>query len=201
MSAALPQHDPGLSHEEYFALEQREDWRYEYLAGEVFAMAGGSESHALIGMNVGAQLAFAMRDKPCRVYGSDMKVRIDAVDKFCYPDVQVVCEKSRREQRFVTGPTLIVEVLSDSTESYDRGLKFEHFRLIPELRYYLLIDQTRAHAELFQKSDDGRWWLSEFDGTEASISLDNWDLALEMAEIYRDVEFTTRPEAEAVTPE
>lgn len=201
MSAVLPQHDPGLSHEEYFALEQREDWRYEYLAGEVFAMAGGSESHALIASNALIALGLAMRNKPCRVYGSDMKTRIDSVDKFCYPDVQVVCEKSRREQRFVAGPTLIVEVLADSTESYDRGLKFEHYRQIPELRYYLLIDQTRAHAELFQKSDDGRWWLSAFDGMEASMPLDAWDLALEMREIYRDVEFAPRLEAEAAAPE
>lgn len=196
MSAAMPQPNPGLSHEAYFALERREDQRYEYLAGEVFAMAGGSESHALISMNIGTQLSIALRPKPCRVYGSDMKLYIDAADKFCYPDVQVLCEHSLRTPRFVSGAALVVEVLSDSTESYDRGLKFEHYRRIPELGYYLLLDQTRPHAELFQKTADGRWWLAEFGGLEARIPLDQWGIALEMGEIYRDVEFVApdRPE-------
>lgn len=198
MSAAMPQSAPGLSHEEYFALEQSEDRRYEYLAGEVFAMAGGSESHALISANILGALINALRKKPCRVYGSDMKLYIDAVDKFCYPDVQVLCEQSQRTPRFVSGPSLMVEVLSDSTESYDRGLKFEHYRQIPELRHYLLLDQTRPHAELFQKAEDGRWWLSEFSGLEGRIPLDQWDITLEMGEIYRDVEFVApeRPDPE-----
>ena len=182
-----------LSHEEYFLLEQEEDQRYEYLAGEIFAMAGGSESHALIAMNVGAALVAHLRNQPCRVYGSDMKLRIDALDKFCYPDLMVLCEQGRRNPRFVEGPSLLVEVLSDATESYDRGLKFEHYRRIVELQHYLLLDQRRPYLEHFQRRPDGQWLLSEFQGLESVIALQPWGIQLPLAEIYRDVEFSPAP--------
>jgi Uma2 family endonuclease len=140
-----------LSHDDYFALEQAEDRRYEYWAGEVFAMASGSERHALISMNIGAALVNALRGRPCRVYGADMKLRVEAHDKFCYPDVMVLCERGVRHSRFVENPILIVEVLSAATESYDRGLKFEHYRSIAGLKYYLLIAQDRVHIELYER--------------------------------------------------
>jgi Uma2 family endonuclease len=123
-----------LSYDEYFTLEQSEDQRYGYHAGEVSAIAGGSESHALIGMNVGAALVNALREKPCRVYGLDMKLYLREFDLFCYQDVQALCEQGRRHEQFVENPMLIAEVLSGSTESYDRGLKFEHYRGIESLR-------------------------------------------------------------------
>jgi Uma2 family endonuclease len=177
-----------LTHEEYFALEQAEDQRYEYLAGAVFAMAGGSELHALIGANTLVSLFNALRDRPCRVYGADMKVYVAAFDKFCYPDVQVLCGEAGRRERFLEGPVLIVEVLSDTTESYDRGLKFEHYRGIPELHQYLLLNQDRAHAEIFSRREDGVWELREATGLEAEVRLTALDTALPMAELYRNVE-------------
>lgn len=136
-----------FTHEEYFALEEREDQRYEYCAGKVFTAGGGtgdgggvdvSESHALISMNVGAALVSALRGKPCRVYGADMKLYIREDDYFCYPDVQVLCERGVREHHHVENPVLIVEVLSPSTESWDRGGKFEHYRAVETLAYYLV---------------------------------------------------------------
>ena len=119
MSSVLkPKH---YTHEEYFALEQAEDWRYEYIAGEVFAMAGGSESHALIGTNIIIDLGNALRGKPCRIYTADMKLYVREYDKFCYPDIQVLCEQGIRHRKYVENPLIVVEVLSDSTETYDRN--------------------------------------------------------------------------------
>jgi Uma2 family endonuclease len=195
MSATAYDPRTPLTHEAYFQLERRDDWRYEYLAGEVFAMAGGSESHALIAANTIGALIGALRGQPCRVYGSDMKLRIDHLDKFCYPDLMVLCEQGRRTPRYVEAPRLIVEVLSESTESYDRGLKFEHYRTIPELSDYLLLDQTRPHAELFTRQGaTSIWTLIEATGIEGSVELSQWGIALALAELYRDVDLNPKPE-------
>lgn len=179
---------PRLTHADYFRLEQQEDWRYEYLAGEVFAMAGGSESHALIAANLLGALINSLRARGCRVYGSDMKLRIEKLDKFCYPDLMALCAQGRRHPRYVEAPSLIVEVLSTTTESYDRGLKFEHYRLIPELRYYLLVAQERPHAELFERREGPAWLLTEYGGLDGDIHFSDWDIRLPLTEIYRDVE-------------
>jgi Uma2 family endonuclease len=183
-----PAPNPRLNRDDYFRLEQEEDQRYEYLAGEVFAMAGGSERHALIGANTLAVLSNATRERPCRVYGSDMKLRIAAFDHFCYPDVLLLCEAGRRHERYVEAPSLIVEVLSDTTAAYDRGLKFEHYRAIESLQYYLLLEQDRVHAEVFERLNAGAWKLVECSGLEAAIQLPRLDLSLPLAEIYRQVE-------------
>ena len=184
MSSVLKQNR--LTHEEYFALEHAEDQRYEYHAGEVFAMAGGTESHALISMNVGAALVSALRGKPCRVYGADMKLYVRDYDKFCYPDVQVLCEKGIRHGVSVENPLLVVEVLSDSTESYDRGRKFQHYRSIEALQYYLLVDQSRKHVELYERESASRWVLSD---PQERLVFKSLDISLDVEEIYRQVEF------------
>ncbi|MFM8330851.1 MAG: Uma2 family endonuclease [Candidatus Methylumidiphilus sp.] len=184
MSTVLKQNR--LSHADYFALEQADEQRYEYYAGEVFAMAGGSETHALISMNIGAALVNALRNKPCRVYGADMKLHVRDHDKFCYPDVQVLCEQGTRHGQYVENPVLIVEVLSDSTESYDRGRKFEHYRSIDALQYYLLVDQNRQHVDLYVRQSDNQWLLSS---PIDHISFPLLDISLQLDEIYRQVEF------------
>lgn len=179
----------GLTHEDYFALEETEDQRYEYLAGEVFAMAGGTESHALIGTNTVIALGSAFRDKPCRVYGPDMRIYMPAHDKFCYPDVMVLCEAGRRHERYVEEPALIVEVLSETTEAYDRGLKFEQYRSIEALRYYLLLSQERPHAELYHREAPDLWSFREATGESAGLVLAEWDIVLPLSELYRNVDF------------
>ena len=184
-----------LSHDEYFALEEAEGLRYEYLAGEVFAMTGGTETHALIISNATVSLGNAFRDEPCRVYVSDMKLRIEAADHFCYPDVLVLCEEGKRSSKFVEQPALIVEVLSESTESYDRGLKFEHYRAVESLEYYLLLAQDRLHAELFQRQGPDRWLLTEASGEEGVIRLERWAIDLPLSELYRQVEFDDESES------
>ncbi|CAG0952416.1 hypothetical protein ANRL3_00328 [Anaerolineae bacterium] len=184
MSSVLKQNR--LSHEEYFALEQAEDQRYEYIVGDVFAMAGGSESHALISMNIGAALVNALRGKPCRVYGSDMKLYIRDYDKFCYPDAQVLCERGIRQGTHVENPILVVEVLSESTESYDRGRKFEHYRSIEFLQYYVLVDQTRRYVDFYERESDSRWIFTN--PSEKLIFL-KLDAVIDVEEIYRELKF------------
>ena len=179
-----------LTHEEYFALEQAEDQRFEYLAGEIFAMAGGTESHALIGSNILVGLSNALRGKPCRVYGADMKLYVRDYDKFCYPDVQVLCDHGIRHATHVENPVLIVEVLSDSTESYDRGLKFEQYRSIESLKYYLLVDQNRKHVDLYERESGQRWLLT---APQDCVVLSDLDIQLDVDEIYRQVEFAAAP--------
>jgi Uma2 family endonuclease len=181
-----------LTHEEYFALEQAEDQRYEYIAGEVFAMAGGSENHALIGASIIIGLGNALRGKPCRIYTADMKLYVRKYDKFCYPDVQVLCENGIGHKKYVENPILIVEVLSDSTESYDRGLKFEQYRSIETLKYYLLVDQSRKHVDLYEQKSDQSWLLTS---PQDCIVLPSMEIKLEVDEIYRQVEFMPIAEA------
>lgn len=194
--SSVPVSRPHLfSHEEYFDLEQREDQRYEYVAGEVFAMAGGSENHALIGLSVGAALLAALRGKPCRVYGADMKLYVRESDHYCYPDVQVLCENGMRQDRYVENPVVIVEVLSPSTESWDRGGKFQHYRSIAALQYYLLVDQERRHVELFERESGNAWRLTEYDEAESSVPLAKLGIALALEDVYSQVEFERTSEA------
>ena len=193
MSAA-PQ--PRLSFDDWLAIERTAtDQRREYVAGEVFAMAGGSEEHNLIALNVGAELRNQLKGRPCRVYASDMKVHIAAADVGAYPDVMVICgEREFHDGRrdVVTNPTLIVEVLSDSTEAYDRGDRFRYYRSLPSLQAYLLLSQDRMQAELFLRRPDGTWSLSTYQESSESIPLPVIEAELSLAEVYDKVEGIAR---------
>ncbi|KAA6186951.1 Uma2 family endonuclease [Thiohalocapsa marina] len=165
--------------------------RSEYIDGEVFAMPGASEARNLIVTNISGELRSAFESRPCRVYANDMKVHIRAANEGRYPDLAALCG----EREFFDGrtdlllnPSLIVEVLSDSTEGYDRGAKFASYRLIPSLRDYLLISQHRMQAELYTRQSDGRWLLSDFSAPTDRIPLESVDCLLELAEVYDKVE-------------
>ena len=185
---------PRLSFEHWLAAERAAvGQRSEFVAGEVFAMAGGSEEHNLIVLNVGAELRGQLKDRPCRVYSSDMRVHIASDDVAAYPDVMVICGERRfhdDRRDVVTNPTLIVEVLSDSTEAYDRGDKFRYYRTLPSLQGYLLFSQYRVQAELFLRQDAGTWSLSIFQGLSDSIALPVIEARLSLAEVYDKVELT-----------
>jgi len=181
-----------LSFDEWLAGERMAtDQRSEYFAGEVFAMAGGTEEHNLIVANLVRELGNQLKDRPCRVYPSDMKVHVAAADLGAYPDVMVICgERQFHDARrdVVTNPTLIVEVLSDATEAYDRGDKFRHYRSLESLQAYLLVSQTRMQAELFVRQPDGTWRLSIYQDPETSVPLSVIDAGLSLAEVYDKVE-------------
>jgi Uma2 family endonuclease len=148
---------------EYLALEAASDTRHEYLNGEIFAMAGGTPEHGALSANVIGELYASLRGGSCVVYTSDVRVRVRATGLDTYPDVSVACgaERDPEDTNAVVNPVVLVEVLSDSTEAYDRGEKFAHYRRIPSLRDYLLVSQHEARVEHYRRNDDDTWTLRD----------------------------------------
>lgn len=152
-----------FSREEYLAWEANQQDKHEYLGGEVFCMVGVRQVHALVAGNLFSELHQQLKGKPCRPFMSDMKLQIDAADAFFYPDVMVSCdERDRQADLYLEHPSLIVEVLSESTASYDMGMKFEYYRLIPELKEYVLVDPERFKIWLYRKNQADEWVLHDF---------------------------------------
>ncbi len=158
-----------MTPDEYLAWESTQQERHEYIGGEVFAMTGARVAHNLIVGNAYIFLRRTLRGMPCQVFGSDLKLQIDAANVFVYPDVMVTCDP--RDSTDGTGlsvrhPWLIVEVLSESTAAFDRGGKFELYRQVDSLTHYLLVEQTRAYAELFRKNAQGEWVLQPLSASD-----------------------------------
>ena len=181
-----------LTPEAYLALERQARDKSEYFAGEMFAMSGASRRHNLISLNIGAELRAQLRHRPCEVYTSDMRVKVGPTGLYTYPDVVVVCGEPAFEDTLgdtLLNPTVLVEVLSQSTEDYDRGRKLEHYRSLPSLQEYLLVSQERAHIVHYVRHFDVSWLLSDTLGLEASISLRSIECEVALSEIYAKVRF------------
>ena len=182
-----------LTSEEYIAAERKAMLKSEYLSGEIVAMSGASDAHNLITMNTANQLYNQLTERGCRVYVSDMRVGIGAGVSYFYPDVTVVCDKSRFEDDVfdtLTNPQVIVEVLSTSTESYDRGEKFARYRQLESLQEYILISQDQVQVEHYLRQGK-QWILSEFSALEDVLPLASIDAELSLNHIYRFVELET----------
>jgi Uma2 family endonuclease len=178
-----------MTYEAYLAAERSSETKHEYLRGEVYAMAGGTPPHAGLAMAVGVALSNALSGRACRVYGSDLRVRIEATDLSTYPDLTVSCgrfERADLDADAATNPILIVEVLSDSTEAYDRGEKFAHYRRLPSLREYLLVSQREPRLEAYAKNAEGAWVLSEAGPGEALALRSLEGVRLQIDDVYRD---------------
>jgi len=187
------QRTPHLTPEEYLAIERRSEIRSEYLDGEMFAMTGGSFQHSLIIGNVAGELRQQVRRRGCKVCPNDLRVRVPATGLYTYPDVVVVCGKPFLDDEHLDtllNPTLIVEVLSLTTEAYDRGKKFEYYRMIESLSEYLLVAQDEPRVEHYLRQQDNRWLLTAVAGLEASITLPSVQCELALAEIYDQIEFS-----------
>lgn len=182
-----------LTPQEYLAIERQNEVKSEYWNGEMFAMAGASEAHNLIVLNVGAELRAQLKGRPCRVYPSDMRVRIPRSTAYRYPDVIVICGQPEFEDEhhdILLNPTVIIEVLSPSTEVYDRGTKFRQYRTVDSLREYVLISQEKPLIERYVRQQETRFWLlSEAEGFEEHIEVDSIKCELALAEVYEKVEF------------
>jgi len=179
---------------EYLLVEREAEHKSEYLAGEMFAMAGATFAHNQIATNVIGELHHLLRGHRCSPFGSDLRIHTPSTGLYTYSDVSVICgppEFTPADDRLetVTNPTLIVEVLSDSTEAYDRGMKFEHYRSLPSLAEYVLISQKSALVEVFLRQPDGTWRLTPVSGLEGSAPLASLGLELRLAEVYDRVEF------------
>jgi len=178
---------PHLSPQEYLAGERQASSKSEYLNGDVFAMAGASARHVLIATNVVRELGTQLKGKDCRVYSADLRVKVSATGLYTYPDVAVVCGHllfDDEQQDTLLNPTLLAEVLSESTKDYDRGGKFEHYRTLGSLQEYVLIAQDRPHVEHYLRQPDGRWLLEETNRLNDSVTLPSISCTLALAEIY-----------------
>jgi Uma2 family endonuclease len=177
-----------MTRAEYCAYEREAEIKHEYIAGEVFAMTGGTLEHSRLGVQLAYLLVRALEGRPCRVLSADARVRIEAVDVDTYPDLSVVCgppETADGDEHSLLNPTMVVEVLSKSTEAYDRGLKASNYRQIPSLRAYLLVAQDRPHLELQVRQADGRWVIVEA-GPGKKLPIEPLGIELEVDAIYRD---------------
>ncbi len=176
--------------EEYLTQERSAEYKSEYLNGEVFAMSGASRRHNLISTNLIREFSLQVKGRPCEVYGSDMRVGIRAANVYTYPDVTVVCGEAQLEDKHLDtllNPTLIVEVLSKSTGSYDRRAKFGYYRTIASLAEYVLVAQDERRVELNTKQEDGRWLLTDFRSASDAIELASINCVLALAEVYDKV--------------
>ena len=188
-----PQLKPRLTPEDYLAIERSAESKSEYFDGEIFAMAGASRAHNTIVVNTTIELGNQLKKRPCKLYVSDIRVKVSPTGLYTYPDVVVVCGKEQFEDTHLDtllNPTLIIEVLSDSTEAYDRGRKFEHYRHLDSLVEYALIAQQRPHVESYRRQPDQQWLLTECTGLDATLRLQSIDCDLALAEIYAKVELS-----------
>ena len=182
-----------VSLEDYLAAERLAETKSEYLNGEVFAMSGASREHNLIVWNLAGALHPQLRGRICEAYVGDMRVHIPATGLYTYPDLAVVCGEPRFEDGeldTLLNPTVLIEVLSPTTEGYDRGRKAAHYRTLDSLREYLLVSQEEVRVELFTRQEDGHWLLSEASRLEETVSLGSIGCALLLADVYERVQGT-----------
>jgi Uma2 family endonuclease len=180
--------------EEYLTLERKAEYKSEYVNGEIFAMSGASERHNVIVLNIGASLHAQFRHRPCRVYASDMRVKVSQTGLYTYPDIVALCGEPQfddAQKDTLLNPAVIIEVLSPSTEAYDRGGKFEHYRKLASLAEYLLVSQEKPHLEQYVRQPDNLWLLSEASSLQNTVHLPSIDCSLSVADVYEKVEFGT----------
>jgi Uma2 family endonuclease len=175
--------------EEYLALERSATYKSEFHDGQIYAMTGASRKHNLVSGNIYRELSLQLKKRPCEAYINDMRVKADKAHSYHYPDIAVVCGTPQFEDAYVDtllNPTLLIEVLSPSTEAYDRGGKFAHYRKIATLQEYLLVAQDQPSIERYVRQG-AVWILSEAVGLAASIPLDSIDCVLSLREVYDKV--------------
>lgn len=182
---------PQVTLQEYLEGELKAEYKSEYYKGQIYAMAGGSTTHGQIAANVIAALVQGLRGTPCSTYTSDVRLRASFEGLYTYPDVMVVCGQVRYaddKSHTITNPTVIIEVLSPSTEAHDRGFKFAQYRKIDSLQEYVLVSQSERRVEKFHRRGE-QWVLSECVGIEAVCELESVNCRIQLAEIYDKVAF------------
>jgi Uma2 family endonuclease len=187
-----------LTPEQYLEIERKAEFKSEYYQGEMFLMSGAREPHNLIVVNLAAELRQQLRKRPCRTYVNDMRVRVKATGLYTYPDVVAVCGEPEfldETRDTLLNPSLIVEVLSPSTEIYNRIRKFEHYRSVESVSEYLMIASERVSAELYTRQPDGRWMLTAVDRMEDSLDLQSVGVHLALADLYEKVGLPATPTA------
>ena len=193
-TAAKSRHTP----EQYLAIERAAVFRSEFFRGEMFAMVGASRKHNLIAGNIFGELRQQFKDRKCEVYQSDMRVKVNATGLHTYPDVVATCDEPRFEDNQVdtlVNPKVIVEVLSPSTDLWDRGKKFEHYRNIPSLREYVLISHDHVLVERFAINADGQWALSDYRTLDDVLVLNSIFCQINLSDVYARIDFSDSDES------
>ena len=186
---AAREHLPKLTPEEYFAWENRQEVKHEYFDGEVFAMTGGTQNHSRIGGRIFALIELHLDDSECVVLTSDARVKIQASEKYVYPDVSVTCdERDQNTPQYISYPCLIVEVLSPSTEAYDRGKKFKLYQRSSTLIDYVLVDAEEISIEVFHKNERSKWEVTNYAADDV-VELESIDLTFPIEQVYRGIKF------------
>ena len=179
--------------EEYLEFEATSELKHEYENGLILEMSGGTINHGVISDNIYNALRQRIRKggSGCKTYSDNIKIRIEALNQFVYPDAMVICggiERSDKDAESVTNPKVIVEVLSKSTAGYDRGDKFHKYRQLDSFQEYILIDQYQYVVETFYKNEQGFWEISRAEGLENSLYVKSFDFSISMGELYEDTE-------------
>lgn len=173
----------------YLLWEEGQEEKYEYIAGEVFAMGGARREHVVVSLNIAAAFKQRLKGKPCQAYIADMKLRVEQADAFFYPDVMVSChEEDHKAEQFLSHPILIVEVLSESTEAFDRGGKFAAYRLLASLQEYVIVDIKTKRLEFYRRTSDNDWLLHDSVHDEF-CEFKSLGLSVPLTEIFENVEF------------
>jgi Uma2 family endonuclease len=198
---AVAQNRIRISEAEYLRIERQAETKSEFFDGEMFAMAGGTATHSLITTNLTIELGNQFKGTGCLTYNGDLRVKAEATGLFTYPDISVVCGGPRfldEQEDTLLNPTLVVEVLSDSTEAYDRGKKFEHYRQILSCKEYLLVSQKEALIEQYIRQLNREWTLKEAAGLDSRIELPSLGIVLPLSQVFANVKFapsSLRPRA------
>ena len=187
---ALKDNSPRFTPEEYFNWEEQQLERHEYIDGEVYAMSGGSVNHGRISIKFTAMLDTHLDDSGCVTGNSDIRVNIVETNNYTYPDASVTCdERDKNATKYITYPCLIVEVLSNSTEAYDRGGKFRMYRNNPILRDYLLVSSSTIEMDLYHKNDAGDWIIINYQAGD-TVELKSINLSFKIEQVYRNLVLT-----------
>lgn len=192
--------------DEYLRIERDSAERHEHDDGEILAMAGGSPEHALIVLNIGGEIRNRHKGGRFRAYSSDLRVRLTGAPRYVYPDVAVICgdvllDPDDPARQTATNPRLVVEVLSPSTESYDRRTKFDRYRQLESFREYVLVSHDTPRVETFYRRDDGTWVFAVATGLDGTIGLPSLGIELPLSEVYAAVTFPTPPTPDVVAPQ
>lgn len=197
------QAQPRLTPEQYLDAERSAELRHEYYDGHIYAMSGGLYQHGQIIGNLTTELNNALKSRPCSVVPNDLRLRVSPDGLYTYPDIIVICGEPRfaDDQRdTLLNPALIVEVLSPSTEAYDRGFKSAQYRTVESLEEYALVSQAEPRVEVFRRQSGGHWLLSEAVGLEAVCNFESLDCALSLADIYAKVTFSPGDPLASIRP-
>ncbi|MBI2568898.1 MAG: Uma2 family endonuclease [Candidatus Schekmanbacteria bacterium] len=180
-----------LTTEEYLALERTAEYKSEYLAGDIFAMADASERHASIVANLMYILVGQLKERPCKAYANDLRLKVNPAGLYTYPDILVVCGTPHfadEQHDTLLNPVVLIEVLSESTEAYDRGKKFDHYRTLPSVSDYLLVSQDQHKIEHFVRQPDNRWLFAAYTTLDDVVEIASIACALLLRDVYDETE-------------